>query len=397
MRPPHRILNRRQVHHSATKYLQQHVPLRDYKRKVTVPTLWAVLLVAAAAVTSLHATCGHLDGLPAEETLRQALYASLPDFAALQRQLNRALAGRLPRALRRRRQRLAIDLTLIPYHGEPFADPKEVYRGLAKAGTSHFHAYATAYVVLKGQRFTVALTAVARGEPLRDVLRRLLRQAGSAGVRPRLVLLDRGFFAADVIRYLQAARYPFVMPVVLRGRKADDPRGPSGTRTFALWKRGGWSSYRITGGARREKTARVSICVACRNYRGQWGRHGRRALVFACWGVQGHSIAWVRETYRARFGIESSYRQMNQARGRTTTRRPELRLLYVGLALVLRNEWVWLHFTTLSTPRRGSRLLRFERLRLRSLLRWLIQVIEETFGTVGETLTERPLCSELLV
>jgi putative transposase len=374
--------------------LQEHVPLRDYKRKVSAPTLWAVLLVAAAGITSIHATCGRLDGLPAEETIRKALYASLPEFAELQRQLNRALAGRLPRPLRRRPQRLAIDLTLIPYHGEPFHDPKEVYRGLAKNGTSHFHAYATAYVVLKGQRFTVALTAVAKGEPLKDVLQRLLKQARSVGVKPRLVLLDRGFYSVEVIRYLQAARYPFLMPVVIRGRKPDDPRGPSGTRVFAAVKRSGWFGYTVTSGTKR--TARVLICVSCRNYRGQWKRHGRRALVYACWGVKGRSCAGVRETYRSRFGIESSYRQMNQARGRTSTRRPELRLLYAGLALVLRNEWVWLHFAVLSTPRRGCRMIRLERLRLRALLHWLIEVIAEAFGTIGVTQTERQLCSELV-
>jgi putative transposase len=374
--------------------LQEHVPLRDYKRKVSAPTLWAVLLVAAAEITSIHATCGRLDGLPAEETIRKALWASLPEFAELQRQLNRALAGRLPRPLRRRPQRLAIDLTLIPYHGEPFHDPKEVYRGLAKNGTSHFHAYATAYVVLKGQRFTVALTAVAKGEPLKDVLQRLLKQARSVGVKPRLVLLDRGFYSVEVIRYLQAARYPFLMPVVIRGRKPDDPRGPSGTRVFAAVKRSGWFGYTVTSGTKR--TARVSICVSCRNYRGQWKRHGRRALVYACWGVKGRSCAGVRETYRSRFGIESSYRQMNQARGRTSTRRPELRLLYAGLALVLRNEWVWLHFAVLSTPRRGCRMIRLERLRLRALLHWLIEVIAEAFGTIGVTQTERQLCSELV-
>jgi putative transposase len=393
MRPPHRILNRHHVHQSATRHLQEHLALRDYKRKVNVPTLWAVLLVAAAGVTSIHATCGRLDGLPAEETIRKALYASLPEFAQLQRQLNRALAGRLPRALRRRPQRLAIDLTLIPYHGEPFRDPKEVYRGLAKDGTSHFHAYATAYIVLKGQRFTVALTAVAKGEPLKDVLQRLLKQARSVGVKPRLLLLDRGFYSVDVIRYLQTARYPFLMPVVIRGRKAEHPRGLSGTRVFAAMKRSGWFKYTVTSGTKRRAT--VSICVSCRNYRGQWKRHGRRALVYACWGVPGRSCAWLRETYRARFGIESSYRQMNQARGRTSTRRPELRLLYVGIALVLRNEWVWLHFEVLSTPRRGGRLLRLGRLRLRAMLHWLIQVIEEAFGTIGETQTERKLCSEL--
>jgi Transposase DDE domain len=394
MRPHHRTLDRHQVHRSATRHLQQHVPLRDYKRKVSAPTLWAVLLVAAAGLTSIHAACTRLDGLASEETIRKALYACLPEFAELQRQLNGALAGRLPRALRRRAQRLAIDLTLIPYHGEPFRDPAEVYRGLAKDGTSHFHAYATAYVVLKGQRFTVALTAVAKGEPLKEAVQRLLKQARSVGVKPRLLLLDRGFYGVDVIRYLQAARYPFLMPVVIRGRKADHPRGPGGTRVFAVMKRSGWFEHTVRSGTRR--TARVSICVSCRNYRGQWKRHGRQALVYACWGVPGRSCTWVREAYRTRFGIESSYRQMNQARGRTSTRRPELRLLYVGIALVLRNEWVWLHFEVLSSPRRGGRAIRLERLRLRGLLHWLIQVIEQAYGTIGETQTERQLCSELL-
>jgi hypothetical protein len=87
---------------------------------------------------------------------------------------------------------------------------------------------------------------------------------------------------------------------------------------------------------------------------------------------------------------------MNQARGRTSTRRPELRLLYAGIALVLRNESVWLHFAVLSTPRQGGRLIRPERLRLRALLHWLIEVIEETFGTIGETQAETQLCRELM-
>jgi putative transposase len=394
MRPHHRTLNRQQVHQSATRHLQNFVPMRDYKRKVTARTLWAVLLVAATGIISIHAACERLTGLASEETIRKALIASMPEFAELQRQLNRALAGRLPRALRRRSQRLAIDLTLIPYHGEHFRDENEVYRGQAKEGTSHFHAYATVYVVLKGQRFTVALTAVTKGEAMKDVVQRLLKQARSVGIKPRLVLLDRGFYSVDVIRYLQAARQPFLMPVVIRGLKADDPRGPSGTRVFAAMKRSGWFGYTVTSGTKR--TATVSICVSCRNFRGQWKRHGRRALVYACWGVAGRSCAWVRETYRTRFGIESSYRQMNQARGRTSTRRPELRLLYAGLALLLRNEWVWLHFEVLSTPRRGGRLIRLERLRLRAMLHWLLQVIEKAYGTTDETPTERPLCSELL-
>ncbi len=108
MRPHHPTWNRTQVHRSATKHLQNYVPMRDYKRKVTAQTLWAILLVAATGVTSVHASCQRLDEIASEETLRKALIASIPEFVELQRQLNRALAGRLPRALRRRSQRLAI-------------------------------------------------------------------------------------------------------------------------------------------------------------------------------------------------------------------------------------------------------------------------------------------------
>ncbi len=135
---------------------------KDSKRKISAHILWSLLLAAAARITSLPDACGRLDDPPSEETIRQALFATLPDFAEFQRQLNDALAGRLPQALRKHRQRLAIDLTLIPYHGQPFRDVDEVYRGQAKDGTSHFHAYATAYVVRQGQRFTVALTACGR-------------------------------------------------------------------------------------------------------------------------------------------------------------------------------------------------------------------------------------------
>src|SRR4051812_552767 len=214
MRPRNHTLDRRQVHRAAAEHLQAHLKFQDYKRKASAQVLWSLLLAAAARITSLSDACGRLRDAPSDETARKALLATLPDSIILQRQLNAALAGHLPKALRQRLQSLAIDLTLIPYHGRPFGDPEEVYRSQAKDGTSHFHAYATAYVVRKGQRYTVALTGVTRGEPLKDVVQRLLRQAASAGVRPRLLLLDRGFYSVAVGRYLPAARYPFLMPVV---------------------------------------------------------------------------------------------------------------------------------------------------------------------------------------
>src|SRR5262249_60341918 len=111
-----------------------------------------------------------------------------------------------------------------PSHAHPLPAPAEPSRPKAKSGPSHFHAYATLYVVCHGYRFTVALTTVSRGESLEAVLKRLLRQAGAVGVHCRLLLLDRGFYSVGVIRYLQAARHPFLMPAIGRCRQLDEPR-----------------------------------------------------------------------------------------------------------------------------------------------------------------------------
>jgi putative transposase len=139
----------------------------------------------------------------------------------------------------------------------------------------------TAYVITKGQRFTVALASVRKGDDLADVLKDLLRQAAKAGVRPRYVLLDRGFYSVSVIRYLQAARYAFLMPLRVRGRPQGHPKGVSGTRVFKAYQRSGWSRYTLTDAQKR--TATVRVCVKCRNLRGERGKHGREALVYA-WG-----------------------------------------------------------------------------------------------------------------
>ena len=393
MRPPHHILDRSKVQRLAAEHLQTHLQFKDYKRKTTANVLWAILLAAAARITSLSDACQRLRDAPSDETARKALLATLPDYAVLQRQLNAALAGHLPKTLRKHLQRMAIDLTLIPYHGKPFRDLAEIYRSQAKDGTSHFHAYATAYVVRKGHRYTVALTGVRKGEALKDVVQRLLRQAAAVGVRPRLLLLDRGFYSVAVIRYLQAARHPFLMPVVCHGRSPERRGGPTGSYVFQTWKQSGWSTYTLADAKKR--TATVSICVKCRNYRGEWKRHGRTALVYAYWGYRPRSPESVFTIYRLRFGIETSYRQLHKSRIRTTSRRPEVRLLFVGIALVLRNLWVWLHATVLSRPRRGGRELVLSRLTWRTLLLWLLHVAEEMFGVADEVRVERELPHEL--
>jgi putative transposase len=222
-----------------------------------------------------------------------------------------------------------------------------------------------------------------------DLTRELLKQVRAAGVKIRFLVLDREFYSVAVIRYLQAARTPFLMPVVGHGRPADHPLGPSGSNVFKQCKKSGWSEYTLSDAQKQKAT--VLICIKCRNRRGERGKRGREAWIYAYWGIRPERFDWVKETYRRRFGIETSYRQMHQCRIRTTTKHFEMRFLYVAIALLLRNLWVWLHHAVLSKPRRGGAELQLERLRLRTMLLWLFEVAVEMYGLVNTALTERPL------
>src|SRR5512143_3394301 len=110
-----------------------HAPAPSYAEPTTGPSVRHNVPAGARPAPRLQ-TQGHRPdplGRPADR--RRGCYLDPRRRSAARR----ARAGRLPKAWRRRPQRLAIDLTLIPYHGEPFRDPEEVYRGLAKEGTSH--------------------------------------------------------------------------------------------------------------------------------------------------------------------------------------------------------------------------------------------------------------------
>jgi putative transposase len=75
-------------------------------------------------------------------------------------------------------------------------------------------------------------------------------------------------------------------------------------------------------------------------------------------------------------GIESSYRLKHQSRIRTTTKNPVVRLLYVGIAFLLVDWWVYLTWTAISFPRKGARLLYTACFPFTTMLRLLRQAID---------------------
>lgn len=116
MRYPQYTLTPAHIHIHVRARLQKYLRLADHGRRCTADTLWTVLCYAASRIISLAAACAALRDAPSDTAAHDALLATLPNYAELQRRLNRALQGDLPHALRRRRQPMAIDL-----HAEPAA------------------------------------------------------------------------------------------------------------------------------------------------------------------------------------------------------------------------------------------------------------------------------------
>jgi hypothetical protein len=109
-----------------------------------------------------------------------------------------------------------------------------------------------------------------------------------------------------------------------------------------------------------------------------------QVLAFGGWGA-GRAAAAVRRRaalagrkYRDRFGIETSYRQLNQGKGRTTAADVGYRLLLVGLGLLLRQVWVWL--TARIAPPRDRRAGAWVgELPLAVLTQWLADAIGRAY------------------
>lgn len=303
------------------------------------------LLEAASQASSIHDACldrvhGH-----SRRSLNRALEAL--DLAALEQSvapvLDAQLLDRLPG-----RFVLSIDLTDIPYHGQALQDKAELVRSQPRDGTTWKHRYATAYVTREGARFTLAAQYVRKGTTPTDALENLLDELAHRDLlqHVKYVLVDKGFYSVKAIKVLRDHGVGFILPVPHKGTdiKAWCAKGESG-----------WYEYAV--GNRWAKTQSVRVAVVHKPEQ-------EESFAYAVDGVMG-TPEQVDARYRSRGGIETSYKVMNQARPRTSSRCPARRLLFVVVGLVLQNAWVVLKQVT------GDRV--YFRQFLRSLSWWVRQ------------------------
>ncbi|MEP0825939.1 MAG: transposase [Nitrososphaera sp.] len=384
-----RFLTHERIH--ATNTLNTLLPLfspLDFRKRLYSKTdVVDSIIYACTSATSITETCGSLAHMPSRQGVQYHLAKidiSRVDAAAVSRVLQQK---RVMKVLGQKAADMAFDITKVPYHGQPEREGDILRRGAAESGTTHFFMYASAYVMLYGRRFTVAIKYVRADESLTDVVRYLQSEVQKrAGVRIKCLFLDKGFFTAAVISYLNSVRIPYIMAAFPRGRK--------GGRLSKLTRKRRDSfvvpDYEIIDSNTGEKcTFRLYAVAKYRKKKYRKKKRGVQYIYYAAGNGVNIPVESMFDLYRRRFGIESSYRTMKKSRGRTSSRSAVLRLLHILVSFVIQNEWVYVKWQYLSKTTRGRYGRKYDSkftyFRMRQFLRL---ALEKVYGAVNAVLIE---------
>ena len=327
---------------------------------------------------TIHGVCESLANAPSDATVRGYLNAqltveALPD---IEDQLNAALAAQIPRRVFKRPRDTAVDFHAQPYYGKTEQAEGLWVRAEARDGTTRFYQGATAYVIWRDQRVTLAIKFVLPTDDRVGILSCLLERLKGLNYRIKTLFLDRGFDSVPVMRFLtQHTRLRAVIACTIRGKTG-------GTRALCHGRGSYCTRHTFNSPEHGAFTADVAVCKVFTTAR-RTGRNPRRAhwmifILIRC----AFSPQRVCQAYRRRFGIESNYRCARRTRAWTTSPNPVLRFVLIALSLFLVNVWVALRWRFAQLPRRGGRLVRYAHFRLQRLMDWIARAVERIYQPV---------------
>ncbi|BBE41439.1 putative transposase [Conexivisphaera calida] len=248
---------------------------------------------------------------------------------------NAELLGHAPRG-RGVPPMVAIDYTEEPYYGRR---DSMVMRGKMKDGTTYFHTYATVSTVGMDERAKLTLHAlpVTPFSSKEEVVGRLLEEAGSLlRARPSLLLMDRGFFAVEVLSMLQRMGMRFIVPAVANSRVKGI------IEAYARGELPPVVEYRMGSDEEDGKGVDFYLVIARRRDAKDDDPPSKRYIAFATnvpFEDPEDMVRRIPEEYRARWGIETSYRVQDGFEAKTCSRSHTIRIVYFLLSVILYNSW----------------------------------------------------------
>ena len=363
------------VHAYTLEMLKEHLKIKADGYICKTDMILNVLIKASAENSSLEAACGDLEETADSNTIREYLNEALPikELREQERQVNKALACGTPNDLVHTDIEIAIDFHDEPFYGKQAGTRKVTCAGQAKKGTTHFVRIATAYIIWRQVRLTLAVRYVLPEDETLEILKFLLKRLKKLGFKAKVLYMDKGFASTSIIQYLTTQRQPTIIACPIRGKKG-------GTRALCHGRSSYSTKYTFTDGTQTAIAMKASLVPnASGKLRRKWLAF---ILILLDWKPDK-----VFEEYRRRFGIECSYRMLRRVRASTTSRNPSLRFFLLGVGLILVNAWVFLRWTFSRLMDRGPRRVDLSRFRLNRFTKFLIRTVEKIYGSVSSVPT----------
>jgi len=325
----------------------------------------SVTIKAVSACSSIHAARKRMKQGKSRRQIARVLEGL--ELATLENEIN----GRLKtnsKPLRNGNWTVAIDTHLIAYHGQKHQTNDEISRSKQKDGTTHFHTIATAYVVDSyGRRWTIAAIFVRKGTSMRSIVQQLISLIRKCKINIKLLLLDRGFYAINVIILLMRWDIPFIMP--MKGKGLPKKRGSYGSL---------YTMKSIVDG--KIRTLVVQAISVVKYNRGK--RFGHKGSVHWCYIIYKVNRPYrdIANLYRRRFGIECSYKLNKSRRPRSSTRNPAIRLFLFAASAFLQNRWISVKRMFCKRVTKASP----EMITLKDFADIMLSVIRRAYGEITE-------------
>lgn len=365
---PENALNAEDVRGMMLDRMEAHLSLKTEGYRCTTGQTLNLLLKAVAEGSSLEAVCADSCGVVDSNTLREQVNAALPvdEFRQQEAEMNAALQAAIPKGMPRGGLEVAIDTHDEPFYGKTPQLRAYTCKTRAKAGTTRFFRIASAYVIWREVRLTLALTYVLPEDSLPQVVAKLLTRLKQIGLHATVLYVDKGFCSGEVIGYLQRTGQAAILACPIRGKQG-------GIRALCQGRGSFTTDYTFTDGT----PARL-VLVDTRVCDPKTKRKHRKWLAF----VTVH-LDWtprqVYTKYRRRFGIESSYRLLRQVKVLTNSRNPALRFFLLGLGLLMQNVWVLARWLFTRRPGKGRHKLIPSLLRFACFRKLLVRAVERYY------------------
>ena len=353
-----------------TNLLKAHLKLDVAGYICTTDMILDILLKASAENSSVEAACADMEQVADSNTVREYLNEAMniQELRKQEEEMNVALAECIPESMNRTKIEVAIDFHDEPFYGKQVDLRKVTCSGQAKKGTTHFIRIATAYVIWRQVRLTLALRYVLPDEKALDILKFLLDHLQSLDFTFQVLYLDKGFASSPIVNHLKERKQPAILACPIRGKEG-------GTRALCRGRSSYTTDYTFTDGTQATLAFKATLVPD------KTGKRRRKWLAFIVILLD-WSPDKVHEEYRRRFGVECSYRILRRVRASTTSRNPIFRFLLLAIGLVLTNAWVFLRWEFARLKATGPRRVDEARLRFHRFTRLLIRAIEHAYDAV---------------